>query len=475
MINTAETRVPEADSCRTWNTTRARHGFLAAALAMAALAVAAPAVMGLTLLFVAVLALVANSALKATALVLALRPRDPATPAAAPTPGRPPVVSLLVPLFAEDRIASHLLARLDRLDYPADRLDICLILEEDDARTRAAIAAATLPRNAQVITVPRGHIQTKPRALNFALDFAKGSIIGIYDAEDAPEPDQISKVVQRFAERGPTTACLQGALDFYNTDRNWMARCFTLDYAAWFRVILPALSRLGFVIPLGGTTLFLRREAIEAVGGWDAHNVTEDADLGVRLARRGYETELIPSTTFEEANIRPWPWVRQRSRWLKGYALTYAVHMARPGRLLRDLGPWRFLGIQLLFLVTLTQLLLAPLLWSFWFVLFGLPHPITAWLPAPVITALALGFGLAWALSLATSVIAARRAGRPRLWAWAPFFALYQPLATLAMFKALWELARHPFFWDKTEHGGFGGAGPVAPAAIASPPAPHPA
>ena len=141
---------------------------------------------------------------------------------------------------------------------------------------------------------------------------------------------------------------------------NWLSRCFTIEYATWFRVILPGLARMGLPIPLGGTTLFFRRTILDRLGGWDAHNVTEDADLGIRLARHGYRTELIPTTTYEEANCRPWPWVRQRSRWLKGYAVTWAVHMRNPARLWRDLGPWRFFGVQVLFVGTLSQFITAP-------------------------------------------------------------------------------------------------------------------
>ena len=283
----------------------------------------------------------------------------------------------------------------------------------------------------------------------------------------APAPDQLRRVVQRFAERGPDVACLQGYLDFYNTDTNWMARCFTLEYAGWFRMILPALERMGFSIPLGGTTLFLRRDAIEEVGGWDSHNVTEDADLGLRLSRHGKLTELIPTATLEEANASLWPWVRQRSRWLKGYAMTYAVHMTDPVRLWRDVGGWRFLGVQLVFLGALLQLSLAPVLWSFWVIPFGVSHPALTLLGGPLTTLLfatLIGSGL---VSTALFVVASRRSGRRWLWLWAPTLMLYFPLATIAAYKALWEAIRRPYFWDKTEHGRFGG---VQPAGGASPP-----
>ncbi len=219
-------------------------------------------------------------------------------------------------------------------------------------------------------------LTTKPRAMNYALDFCRGEIIGVWDAEDAPVKDQIEHVVSRFAQAPPEVVCLQGILDYYNPRTNWLARCFTIEYASWFRVVLPGIARMGLVVPLGGTTLFFRRDKLEELGGWDAHNVTEDADLGVRLCRAGYRTELIDTVTYEEANCRPWAWVKQRSRWLKGFMVTYLVHMRNPRQLLADLGPVavprpfrRFLSAPS------AQFLLAPVLWSFWLILLGQATP----------------------------------------------------------------------------------------------------
>ena len=152
------------------------------------------------------------------------------------------------------------------------------------------------------------------------------------------------------------------------------------------------MSKLGLAIPLGGTTLFFKRDVLEALGGWDAHNVTEDADLGFRLARHGYRTDVIPTRTGEEANCRLWPWVRQRSRWLKGYMVTYLVHMRKPSKLLKQLGLWRFIGFQAHFLTALSQFVLAPVLWSFWLVLFGLPHPLEAFVSHNTLVVLGLSF-----------------------------------------------------------------------------------
>ncbi len=470
----AETRCPAAQSCRSWNFRRAQGVGIAVLLTLTLLAVSfpGPLIAGLALWSAATL--LCNTALKVAAVASALRaPPQGALVAAAPqvTPfdraAREPVITLLVPLYREREIASHLLARLTDLDYPRDRLDVLLILEDDDALTHATLTALDLPDWVRIVAVPEGTLRTKPRALNHALTLARGDIVGIYDAEDAPAPDQLRAVARRFAIEPPEVACLQGVLDYYNTSCNWLARCFTLEYATWFRLMLPGLARLGLVVPLGGTTLFLRRAAIEAVGGWDAHNVTEDADLGLRLARAGYRTELVASVTIEEANARLWPWVRQRTRWLKGYAMTWAVHMADPAALWRDLGPRRFWGVQILFLGTVSQFVLAPVLWSFWLIPFGLPHPLRGMLPEAGLLALGALFLATELINLAVATLAARRAGRPRLAFWSPMLQLYFPLATISAWRALTEICTKPFFWDKTVHGVFlphgGGRGPGEP------------
>ena len=452
LANRAETLVPADESCRGW---RALAPARAAPLVMIALAVllAAPRlVFGLLMLWT-LITLIATTALKAAAVVAQLRARRlPALAQAAPLIARLPCVSILVPLYHEPDIAARLVARIARLDYPRELLDIVLCVEAEDAMTAAALAATRLPPFMRIVTVPPGPLKTKPRALNFALPFCRGSIIGVYDAEDAPDPDQIRRVLHRFHERGPEVACLQGRLDFYNAHTNWLTRCFTIEYAAWFRVVLPGLVRLGLTIPLGGTTLFFRRDALEALGGWDAHNVTEDADLGLRLARHGYRAELIETDTAEEATCQPRAWVKQRSRWLKGYMVTWAVHMRQPRRLWRELGPRRFWGVQVLFLGTISQFLLAPVLWSCWLLVAGLPHPL-AGLPAPLLWALTGLFLASEAVNIATGLIGLAATRHRGLMLWVPTLSLYFPLGALAAAKGVWELIGRPFYWDKTTHG----------------------
>ena len=478
MARLAEGQAPQSQSCRSWRPGIARQVVLCMLMSAVLAGVLWPVAMTATAFGLALLIFAANTLLKATAFAATLRAdalggRD-GMDQASPEQMRRPTVTLLVPLYREPEIATTLLKRLHRLDYPRERLDVILIVEDDDRLTRDVLAATRLPGWVRVITVPPGHPRTKPRALNFALNFAKGEIIGIYDAEDRPDPAQIERVARRFATLGPEVACLQGRLDYYNAGHNLMSRLFTIEYAVWFRVLLPGVQRLGLVVPLGGTTLFLRRAALEHVGGWDAHNVTEDAELGLRLARHGYRTEILATTTFEEANAAVIPWIRQRSRWQKGYLLTWAMGMRAPRALWRDLGTVRFLAVQVQLFCAVAGFLVAPLLWTLMVKPFGIAHPLDAVVDP-------LGYGIlatVFVASLCLSAAIALRATRAsHLRSLRPFILLsefYFLLATLSAWRAATETLMRPFWWAKTTHGAFGGTAGTDPPAVSAPPAPAP-
>ncbi|MCV2894589.1 glycosyltransferase family 2 protein [Lentibacter sp. XHP0401] len=455
LTRRASARVPEDESCRGWerHTSRRRLFATIVGLLVVTLLVALhpQAVFGLFAAW-AVFTLVVSAVMRLASYISEVSKEQQDCPPPCPQ-NRLPHISVLVPLFKEREIANVLLARLMRLTYPKALLDVVLVVEESDELTKSVLQACSLPQWMRVVEVPEGTPKTKPRAMNYALDFCKGDIIGIWDAEDAPAHDQLQIVADHFHSAGEDLVCLQGILDYYNSRQNWLARCFTIEYAAWFRLILPGMARLGFAIPLGGTTLFFRRKPLEEIGGWDAHNVTEDADLGFRLARHGYRTDVIPTRTGEEANCRLWPWVRQRSRWLKGYMVTYLVHMRSPRRLLREVGLWRFIGFHAHFLTALSQFVLAPVLWSFWLVLFGLPHPLEAFIERDLLLILGLSF---LGIELINALINATAVSKPtlrHLFAWVPTMHFYYPLGAIAAYKALFELVVKPFYWDKTQHG----------------------
>ncbi|MCL5777126.1 glycosyltransferase [Limibaculum sp. FT325] len=365
-----------------------------------------------------------------------------------------PRIDLLVPLYREGRMVPEILAAIDATDYPRELLGVKFIVEADDRATQDALSGASLPGWASVLVVPGGAPRTKPRALNYALDFCHGGIVGILDAEDRPEPAQFRRVARHLAAAQAEVACVQCQLSFFNAAENWITRCFQVEYSIWFDVLLRGFQRLGLPIPLGGTSVYFRRDALERLGGWDAHNVTEDADLGMRLARRGLRCEVLDSTTQEEANCRALPWVRQRSRWLKGYILTWLSHMRRPLVLWRDLGAAGFFGLNLLLMGGAVTYLAMPLFWVSVGIWAASGQGIWAglvpdWLLVPL--GVSLGFGQA--VMLGCAALAMMRRGTPALLWWVPVLPFYWTLGSIAAWKAVAEVLVAPYYWDKTRHG----------------------
>ena len=362
-------------------------------------------------------------------------------------------VSVLVPLLREEEIFDRLIPRLQKIEYPTELLEFFLICEENDLVTRVAINKAKLPNQFKVFYAPTGSIETKPRALNYALPFCTGEIITIYDAEDAPESDQIYKAVRHLNSAEKHVTCVQARLDFFNQNTNWISRCFTIEYAILFRIILQGLQRLDLPIPLGGTSMFIRKSALVKLGKWDAHNVTEDADLGVRLYRAGMRVECLDSTTYEESNHRFLPWVKQRSRWLKGFFVTWLSHM-RNLRLLRTELGWKgFISFNILMMGTFLTNLIVPLILPYWAVSFGLEIWQFQTIPtafAPLmIMLLIIGEPLLLFIGYNALNTDKLRGLRWHL----PCMLLYWPMASFAAYKAMFEMFFAPAYWDKTEHG----------------------
>lgn len=356
-----------------------------------------------------------------------------------------PQMSVIIALYREAAVVPRLIAALDALDYPRDRLEIRLALESDDTLTSDAIAREALDSRYLVVKTPPDLPRTKPRALNYALRFCSGEIIAIFDAEDRPDPAQPRRAAARLRAAGSNTACVQAPLNWYNRDDNWLTRQFALEYATHFRVMLPLFAALGWPLPLGGTSNYIRASALRAAGSWDAHNVTEDADLGFRLHRMGYRSTVITGTTLEEAPMRLRPWIFQRTRWLKGYLQTLAVHGRDPVSLWRS-GALPGLCLTM-GLAALSALVHAPFL----LVAGGLTA--TGNLSGEALW-LTLGFTAAgYGVNALCAIVGMRRAGLPWRWSSLATMPLYWPLQTLAMIRAIWQLLTNPFFWDKTEHG----------------------
>lgn len=367
-----------------------------------------------------------------------------------------PVYSVLVPLFRETSVLDQLVTALGNLRYPAEKLDIKLVLEEEDTGMQRALAALALPPQFEVIVVPAGRPQTKPRALNYALPFCRGELLTIYDAEDIPDPGQLCAAAQRFAAEPPELACLQAQLTFFNADENWMTRQFTAEYAVLFGVLLPVLADHRLPLPLGGTSNHFRAEALRQVGGWDPFNVTEDADLGLRLARHGYDTGTLDSLTLEEANTRLPNWMRQRARWLKGFLATWLVHMRHPARLMQDLGPAGFWAMQGVTIGVFASVLLHPLCMAATLWLLA-RHPTLPDGAGMFVLAMSGVNLLVLVAGYAVALLLTRRALRRRgFTGWGGTIAtmpLYWLLMSGAAWLALWQFIAAPFHWNKTEHG----------------------
>jgi cellulose synthase/poly-beta-1,6-N-acetylglucosamine synthase-like glycosyltransferase len=372
-----------------------------------------------------------------------------------------PVYTVLVPAYREPEVIANTLAAIDRLRYPRDRLDVILILEEDDAETFAAVIAAHPAPHVRVITVPSAPPQTKPKACNYGQTYARGELVTIYDAEDRPEPLQLRRAVAAFRRHDSSLGCVQAKLSYHNVEQNIITRWFTAEYVGWFGGLLPALVAQRAPVPLGGTSMHLKRDVLEHAGGWDAHNVTEDADLGVRLHRRGYRTLVLESTTFEEANSDFVNWVKQRSRWYKGYLQTWLVHTRHPVRLWKDLG-WRgWLAFHLVIGGTPFIALINPVFWTLlvlWIA--GKPAFVAALFPGPIyypaMFCLAIGNFLVVYTNLAivyTNMVVVRQAGQERLLLAILLVPGYWVMMSIAAVKAALQLIISPWHWEKTTHG----------------------
>ena len=360
-----------------------------------------------------------------------------------------PKYTVLVPLFHETQMIDQLMAGLERLRYPKDKIEIILITEEADPFTTQAVQKALRPPFKQII-VPKGVPQTKPRALNYALERSNSDFVTIYDAEDRPHPDQLLAAIAAFEAR-PDWAAVQAPLEYFNHDDNWLTRQFTLEYAALFHVWVPFLVRLNLPFPLGGTSNHIRRSALDIVGGWDAHNVTEDADLSFRLAAHGFNIGYIHPPTQEEAVSIFKDWRFQRARWIKGYIQTWDVHMRKPFAPGGLRGIVRFLTLQMTLGITLLSILFyTPVIVGF---------PIVAlilwWVKVPLDISLIYGLTFLFSICIGCliGVVGARRSKKPEL----IHSTLTMPVYWLLLFepalRAIKELKGKRFHWHKTRHG----------------------
>ncbi|MFA9262458.1 MAG: glycosyltransferase [Undibacterium sp.] len=369
-----------------------------------------------------------------------------------------PVYSIFCPLYKEWDVVDQFVAAISKIDWPKEKLDVQLLLEEDDEETIQQIKKMDLPEYFHIVVVPHGFPKTKPKACNYGLHHAKGEYIVIYDAEDIPDPKQLKIAYSVLSQsKNDRIVCAQAKLNFYNSNQNLLTRLFSAEYALWFELMLAGLQRLRAPIPLGGTSNHFRSKDLRLLEGWDPFNVTEDCDLGIRIAKLGFETVVIDSTTLEEANSQVGNWIRQRSRWIKGYMQSYLVHMRRPSDFFRGYKNPQILSFQLVVGGKVASLFINPCMWILtilYFMFRDTVGPIIDPLFPPavlylgVISLLAGNFIFFYCYVLGIA--------KRQQWGvvWAAFFVpFYWLLISIAAWKGLWQLIFRPHYWEKTTHG----------------------
>ncbi len=368
-----------------------------------------------------------------------------------------PTYTIFCPLYKEWQVVPQFVEAMQKLDYPHDKLQILFLLEENDQETIEKISQAELPKHFQIVVVPHSKPKTKPKAMNYGLKYATGEFIVIYDAEDVPEPDQLKKAVLAFNETDHNVACIQAKLNFYNPTQNILTRLFTAEYSLWFDLVLPGFQSIEAPIPLGGTSNHFRADILRHLDGWDAFNVTEDCDLGMRLAKLGFKTAIVDSTTYEEANSDTLNWYNQRSRWIKGYIQTYLVHTRNPQTYFTQGKGRDFFIFQLIVGGKILSLFINPLMWLTTILYFVLRARIGAYVdtffPSPV---LYLGvFSLVFGnfLYLYYYMVGCAKRGYDGLIKYIFLVPLYWLGMSVAAWKAMYEIIVKPHYWSKTVHG----------------------
>lgn len=368
-----------------------------------------------------------------------------------------PSYTILCPLYKEWAVLPQFVKAMSALDYPKDKMQVMLLIEEDDTESQEKIAEMNLPYYFDVVIVPDSKPKTKPKALNYGISKATGEYVVIYDAEDVPDPLQLKKAVLAFGRAPKNVICIQAKLNFYNPDQNLLTRMFTIEYSLWFNLVLTGLQSIHAPIPLGGTSNHFRTADIIKLNKWDPFNVTEDADLGMRLTKKGFRTALINSTTMEEANSDTINWIKQRSRWIKGYIQTYFVHMRNPKSFFTQGRPFDFAIFQLIIGGKILSMLINPVMWLMTIAYFAFTPFVGEFIKslflAPIFYMAVFSMFIGNFLYMYYYMLGAAKREQ---WTLVPF-ALVTPIYWLGMSiaaaMALWEFAFKPHYWHKTQHG----------------------
>ena len=369
-----------------------------------------------------------------------------------------PMYTIFCPLYKEWQVIPQFTAAISMIDWPKEKLDVQLLLEENDPETIEEARRMDLPSYFNIIIVPHGHPKTKPKACNYGLCHAKGEYAVIFDAEDVPDPDQLKKAYLTFEKlKNEKIICVQAKLNFYNARQNLLTRLFSAEYALWFDLVLTGLQSVKSPIPLGGTSNHFRTKDLRMLKGWDPFNVTEDCDLGIRITKMGYNTAIFNSTTMEEATSNVGNWMRQRSRWIKGYMQTYLVHMRRPHEFMTDLRNPHIITFQLVVGGKVLSMFVNPVMWivtilyfSYRAVMGPLVEPL---FPGPVLYIAVFSLVFGNFLYIYYYMIGCAKREQWDLIKYVFLIPIYWLMMSVASWKALWQLIFKPHYWEKTVHG----------------------
>ncbi|MDD4239151.1 MAG: glycosyltransferase family 2 protein [Desulfotomaculaceae bacterium] len=376
-----------------------------------------------------------------------------------------PIYTLLIPVYKEKEVVQQLIDRIQNMDYPKYKLDVRILLEENDTETIELVNSLNLPSYFTSIIVPSSKPQTKPKACNYGLLQAKGQYAVIYDAEDRPEPDQLKKAYLAFHKLPDEYVCIQAKLNYFNSQQNILTKLFTQEYSMWFELLLVGIMQMDIPIPLGGTSNHFKMSFLKRVGGWDPFNVTEDADLGIRLYKYRYKTAILDSRTWEEANSNVSNWIRQRSRWIKGYMQTFFVHMRSPVKFYRQIGFRSFLGYLAMIFGTPFLPLINPIFWGLLIIWFCTGAPwIQSLFPGLLYYIAVIQFVVGNFIFIYMNLIGtyyvirdcALKKRQPFSYSLIKYGLLtpfYWVLMSVAAYKALFQLFAKPYYWEKTHHG----------------------
>lgn len=237
--------------------------------------------------------------------------------------------SIIIPAKNEAKVIGSTLRAMANLNYPKNMYEILVVVRNDDIATLRAVEKAiasikhkafSIRQNVNIRLVKiDGTTINKPYSLNMGWLYATGDIITVFDAEDEPHKDILRSVDEVFV-REPIDI-VQAGVQLINVGSHWFAGLNCLEYYYWFKSILPFMSSLG-ATPLGGNTVFFKREVLDKLDGWREDCLTEDADIGIRASAAGFKTKMIyveDMATLEETPANEGEFVRQRTRWDQGY------------------------------------------------------------------------------------------------------------------------------------------------------------